>query len=46
LNVNRRRPVIGQTFLPDRAADAHAAIEARDTIGKILFTLSPGNGAG
>lgn len=31
------RPVIGQRFPLDRAADAHAAIEARATIGKTLL---------
>lgn len=30
-------PVIGQCFPLDRAADAHAAIEARATIGKTLL---------
>jgi NADPH2:quinone reductase len=30
-------PIIGQTFALDRAADAHAAIEARATIGKTLL---------
>lgn len=31
------RPTIGQTFPLHRAADAHAAIEARSTIGKTLL---------
>jgi NADPH:quinone reductase len=31
-------PVIGQTFPLDRAADAHAAIEARTVFGKTLLT--------
>ncbi len=31
------RPLIGQRFALDRAADAHAAIEARATIGKTLL---------
>ncbi|NIH83513.1 zinc-binding dehydrogenase [Amycolatopsis granulosa] len=31
------RPVIGQRFPLERAADAHAAIEARDTVGKTLL---------
>jgi NADPH:quinone reductase len=31
------RPVIGQRFLLDQAADAHAAIESRATIGKTLL---------
>jgi NADPH2:quinone reductase len=33
----RLRPVIGQTFPLERAADAHAAIEARATVGKTLL---------
>jgi NADPH2:quinone reductase len=33
------RPVIGQTFPLVRAADAHAAIEARDVIGQTLLLL-------
>jgi NADPH2:quinone reductase len=33
----RLRPVIGQTFPLDRAADAHRAIENRDTTGKTLL---------
>lgn len=35
------RPVIGQRFPLDRAADAHAAIEARATIGKTLLIANP-----
>ena len=35
----RLRPVIGQTFPLHRAADAHAAIEARRTIGKTLLQV-------
>ena len=35
--AGRLRPVIGQTFPLARAADAHAAIEARDTVGKTLL---------
>jgi NADPH:quinone reductase len=34
-------PVIGQRFPLSRAADAHAAIEARATIGKTLLVASP-----
>ncbi|HEX5495878.1 MAG TPA: zinc-binding dehydrogenase [Mycobacteriales bacterium] len=34
------RPVIGQTFPLARAADAHAAIEARATVGKTLLLVS------
>lgn len=33
----RLRPVIGQTFPLEHAADAHAAIEARATLGKTLL---------
>lgn len=33
------RPVVGQTFPLDRAADAHAAIAARDTVGKTLLLV-------
>ncbi|MEV4020753.1 zinc-binding dehydrogenase [Nonomuraea angiospora] len=35
--AGRLRPVIGQTFPLERAADAHAAIEARTTVGKTLL---------
>jgi NADPH2:quinone reductase len=35
--AGRLRPVVGQTFPLDRAADAHAAIEARATLGKTLL---------
>jgi NADPH:quinone reductase len=37
--AGRLRPVIGQTFPLARAADAHAAIEARETIGKTLLIV-------
>ncbi|MBB4931768.1 NADPH2:quinone reductase [Lipingzhangella halophila] len=33
----RIRPVIGQTFPLEKAAEAHAAIEARDVVGKTLL---------
>ncbi|HZV72335.1 MAG TPA: zinc-binding dehydrogenase [Conexibacter sp.] len=36
--AGRLRPVVGQTFPLRRAADAHAAIEARATVGKTLLT--------
>jgi NADPH2:quinone reductase len=37
------RPVIGQTFPLDRAADAHAAIAGRATVGKtLLLVRGPG----
>jgi NADPH2:quinone reductase len=39
--AGRLRPVIGQTFPLERAADAHAAIEARATLGKTLLAVSP-----
>jgi NADPH:quinone reductase len=37
--AGRIRPVIGQTFPLERAADAHAAIEARSVIEKILLLI-------
>jgi NADPH2:quinone reductase len=37
--AGRLRPVVGQTFALDRAGEAHAAIEARATIGKTLLTM-------
>jgi NADPH:quinone reductase len=37
----RLRATIGQTFPLERAADAHAAIESRATLGKTLLTVSP-----
>jgi len=39
--AGRLRPVIGQRFPLDRAADAHAAIESRATIGKTLLEVTP-----
>jgi NADPH:quinone reductase len=36
--AGRLRPVIGQEFLLAEAARAHAAIEARETVGKTLLT--------
>ena len=38
--AGRIRPVIGQELELARAADAHAAIEARATIGKTLLTVA------
>jgi NADPH2:quinone reductase len=38
--AGRIRPVIGQELELDQAADAHAAIEARTTIGKTLLTMT------
>ena len=35
------RPVVGQTFPLEHAADAHAAIEARTTVGKTLLVVGP-----
>jgi len=35
----RIRPIIGQRFALERAADAHRAIEARDVIGKTLLEI-------
>ncbi|MEA2150369.1 MAG: NADPH:quinone reductase [Solirubrobacteraceae bacterium] len=40
--AGRLRPVVGQTFALDRAGDAHAAIEARATIGKTLLVVHRG----
>src|SRR5438067_12507939 len=37
--AGRLRPVIGQTFPLERAADAHAAIESRATVGKTLLVV-------
>ncbi|MEW2443063.1 zinc-binding dehydrogenase [Micromonospora marina] len=37
--AGRLRPVIGQRFPLERAADAHAAIEARETVGKTLLDV-------
>ncbi|MEU5720922.1 zinc-binding dehydrogenase [Micromonospora sp. NPDC047738] len=37
--AGRLRPLIGQRFPLDRAADAHAAIESRATVGKTLLDL-------
>lgn len=38
--AGRLRPVIGQEFELAAAAAAHAAIEARTTVGKTLLTVS------
>ena len=38
--AGRWHPVIGQRFPLERAADAHAAIESRTTVGKTLLTAS------
>ena len=40
--AGRLRPVVGQTFPLERAADAHAAIEARETVGKTLLLVGAG----
>ncbi|WP_119730891.1 zinc-binding dehydrogenase [Thermomonospora amylolytica] len=37
--AGRLRPVIGQRFPLERAADAHAAIESRATVGKTLLVV-------
>lgn len=45
--AGRLRPVVGQVFPLERAADAHAAIAARSAIGKSLLAgSSPGEVAG
>jgi NADPH2:quinone reductase len=40
LTAGQIKPYIGQTFPLAKAADAHAAMEARATIGKTLLTVS------
>ena len=37
--TGRIRPVVGQTFPLEKAADAHAAMEARKVIGKTLLVI-------
>jgi len=37
--AGRLRPIVGQTFALARAADAHAAIESRATLGKTLLAV-------
>jgi NADPH:quinone reductase len=37
--AGRIRPIIGQTFPLERAADAHAAIESRGALGKTLLLV-------
>jgi NADPH:quinone reductase len=37
--AGRLRPVVGQEFELNDAARAHAAIEARETVGKTLLTV-------
>jgi NADPH:quinone reductase len=37
--VGRIKPIIGQTFPLEKAADAHAAIEARTVVGKTLLIV-------
>jgi len=39
--AGRLKPVVGQTFPLSRAADAHAAMEARAVIGKTLLLVQP-----
>jgi NADPH2:quinone reductase len=38
--AGRLRPIIGQRFPLERAADAHAAIESRATVGKTLLEVA------
>jgi NADPH:quinone reductase len=40
--AGRLHPLIGQTFPLERAADAHAAIERRATVGKTLLVVGAG----
>jgi NADPH:quinone reductase len=40
--AGRLRPLIGQTFPLERAADAHAAMEQRATVGKTLLAAGRG----
>lgn len=37
--AGRLRPVIGEVFPLERASDAHAAIEGRAAVGKVLLTV-------
>ncbi|MFI6103843.1 zinc-binding dehydrogenase [Streptomyces sp. NPDC051310] len=37
--AGRLRPVIGAAFPLERAADAHAAIESRNLVGKVVLTV-------
>jgi NADPH2:quinone reductase len=39
--AGRSRAIVGQRFPMERAADAHAAIQARTTVGKTLLEISP-----
>jgi NADPH2:quinone reductase len=39
--AGRLRPVVGQTFPLEAAADAHAAMAARATVGKTLLLVRP-----
>lgn len=43
--AGRIRPVVGQTFPLAKAADAHAAIEAREVVGKTLLVTKAGERA-
>ncbi|GAA2486276.1 hypothetical protein GCM10010406_23060 [Streptomyces thermolineatus] len=38
--AGRLRPVVGQVFPLERAADAHAAMDDRDTVGRTLLSVS------
>lgn len=37
--AGRIRPIIGQTFPLEKAAEAHGAIEARTVVGKTLLVV-------
>jgi NADPH2:quinone reductase len=38
--AGRLRPIVGQTFPLEQAAEAHAAMEARATVGKTLLRVA------
>ena len=44
--ADRIRPTIGRTFPLEQAAAAHAAMEAREVLGKTLLVTGPDRGSG